>query len=333
MPRTRVPLRKYKSFNRAVIFVVMFIAVLFIIRGINQSGLPSELGSLLNADFENFRALQQFEEDKSKEVQQKLAGFWTYSEGDPETSPVAKREYIELIDNGMIWMIREWFINTPSGDNYKVSHVANGFFNPYSYSPDNHAYFCEARIIRQAFVFDGDSCYGASQVDEIWPITINEDRSVININRRDYQPYTGDMMEFFPDGGALLDIVDLISLRRCPAGTDMSAIARRTLARYIDAVPFFAREQAVHSIIHTYYKPLVIDEIVRRYDPRAVPEEMSMRLTLSAEGAVTDLRYRPAKIATKRFDDAITPEMRAWLFPAVGDTDDAQRMQIVVRVK
>jgi hypothetical protein len=292
------------------------------------------LASLLNADFENFRALQQFEEDVSHEVRQKLAGFWTYSEGDPETSPVAKRGYIEMIDNGMIWMIREWFINTPAGESYKVSHVANGFFNPYSHSPDNDSYFCETRIIRQAFVFAGDTCYGASQVDDIWPISISDDRSVININRRDYQAYTGDdITEFFPNGGVLLDIVDKISLRRCPAGTDMSILARRILADYITAVPFFARTQAVESLIHTYYRPLVIDEMVRRYDPRAVPDEMAVRLTLSAEGEVTNLRYRPAKIATKRFDDAITPEMRRWAFPAVGDTDDNQRVEVTVRVR
>ena len=334
--QSHVKHRKYKSYKSGLILLGLLIISWVLITSINKSGIPAGLAGLINADYENFRNLEQFDSARAQEARGLVAGFWTYSAGDAETSPVAKREYLELNANGMVWMVRVWQIRAPSGDRYTVTHVAMGFMSPYSYNPGGGNYYCETRIIRQAYIFDGDTCYGASQADEIWELGLGaggEERDrALTMNRREYRPYVGDLKDFFPESG-LLKIVDKITLAGCAAAADMSWASKKLLARSMNAVPFFARADAVESLIHTYYKPLVLEELARRYDPRAVPDVMDIRMTISPEGAVTDLKHRGAKVVTKRFDDLAVLDMKGWLYPAVGDTDDSQTLDVKVRVK
>jgi len=331
MQSPRVPKRKNSSLRNAAILLFMLILVLFMANGLKKSGLPSTLSSLLNADYENFRNLEQFDSLKSVEVQKELAGFWTYSAGSPQNSPVAKREYMELIANGMLWQVNVWDVNLPSGGQSVITHVINGYVNPYSYSPDNSAFYCETRVIRQVFIADGDTCYGQSQADEIWQIGKGED-GTLSVNRRVYQPYGGEIKEFFPDGG-LLDIIDEFTMRGCGGAASISSLAKRQFSRSLGAVPFFIRAQTVDSLIRTYYKPMVLDELTRQYDPRGVPEDMRLKLTLSPDGAVSELKHKSKSLATKRFDDITTMDMKSWLFPPLGDSQDAQTLDLVVRVK
>ena len=332
--KSHVKHRKYKSYKSGLLLLGLLVIAWILITSMNKSGLPANLAGLINADYENFRNLEQFDSVKTQEVRNILAGFWTYAEGEAGTSPVAKRESLELNANGMVWTVRVWDLRTPDGEAHKLTQVIMGFLSPYSIGPNGN-YYCETRIIRQAYIFDGDTCYGASQVDEIWEAAHASDGAsgrVLTLNRRDYRPYEGDLMEFFPNI-ALLRIVDKVTLSACPVAADMPRMSKKILARSMTAAPFFARAAAVDSLIRTYYKPLVFDELARRYDPRAVPDIMDIKMTISPEGAVTDFKYRGAKVVTKRFDDLAVLDMKGWLYPPVGDTDDPQTLEIKVRVK
>ncbi|MDR0331769.1 MAG: hypothetical protein LBH93_08695 [Chitinispirillales bacterium] len=351
--KSRVKLRKYPSYKAGLLLALLFVISWVMIDGMRKSGLPSGLASLLHSDFENFKNLEQFDSAKSLEVQKAIAGLRVYAEGDPESSPVAKRESMELIDNGMLWMVSAWDINTPSGERHTMTHVMYGYVRPYSYSPDNRSYYCEVRIIRQIFANGLDTCYGASQVDEIWQIGIGEgggannvsginnnsgvdgagNNAVLTVNRREYRPYVGDIKKFFPGNAAILSAIDKITLGACPASATLPWFSKKTLARSMDAVPFFARAGAIESLIRSYYKPIVLDELARRYDPRAVPDAMDIRMTVSPEGAVTGFKLRRSKIQTKRFDDLAALDMKSWLFPAVADSDEGQTIEVMVRVK
>jgi hypothetical protein len=313
----------------------MLVIVLIMATGLQRSGLPGNLAMLMHGDFENFRHLVQFDSLKVREVQKEIAGFWMFAEGDTATSPVAKREYMEIVDNGMLWQVNDWFINKPSGGRSRVTQVKNGFVNPYSYTPENDAWYVQTRIIRQIFVADSDTCYGTSQVDEIWIINKNED-GTIRVNYRDYEKYAGELTEFFPDGD-LLDIVDKITMRRCASATSIESIAKRLLARSLDPVMFFQREQAIDRLINKYYRPIVLDELVRLHDPRTVPDELNIRLTIGIDGAVTDIRHRQtgmlARLITRRFDERAIMDMNSWLFPAVIDASEDQRLEKIIRVR
>ena len=335
MRRSRVPRRKSASFRNAFILLFMLVVILLFATGLQRSGLPSNLATLVHGDYENFRYLEPFDSLKTLEVQAELAGFWTFAEGDAEASPVAKREYIELIDNGILWQVNEWFINAPSGGRNVVTQVKNGFVNPYSYNPANDAFYCETRIIRQFFVAGADTCYGASQVDEIWHVNKTADGALM-VNNRGYRPFEGDIGEFFPDGG-LLDIIDDINMRRCASATDMQFIAKRVLARSLEPVMFFIRAQTVNELVNAYYKPIVFDELALMHDPRTVPEVMNVRLTIAPDGSVSNVRHRPAGLMerqiTRRFDERALMDMPGWLFPPVADSEEAQSVELSIRVR
>jgi len=331
--------RKYKSYKSGLLLLGLLIISWVVITSVNKSGIPAGLASLINADYENFRSLERFDSATAEKVRKEIAGYWAYEYGDKE-SPVRKHERIELIGNGIVWLTRVWELRTPDGEAHNITQVATAYVSPYSESSGG-GYYCETRIIRQAYIYDGDTCYGASQVDEIWEIglrgggaadTAGANGRVLTLNRREYLPYTGDLQKFYPDI-ALLKVVDKISLSACPAAADFPWLSKKILARSMNAVPFFSRAGAVEELIRSYYKPIVLDELSRRYDPRAVPEVMGIKLTISPEGSVTKLKYRGAKVVTKRFDDLAVLDMKSWLFPAVGDTDDPQTLNITVRVK
>ncbi len=344
--KTRVKHRKYKSYKSGLLLLGLLVISWILITSINKSGIPAGLAGLINADYENFRNLERFDSVKVQEVRDGIAGLWTYvSEEGGSKSPVVKRDYLELNANGMVWMVRVWDLRMPDGELHAYTQVIMGYMSPYSYAGGGAGvggpYYCETRIIRQAYIFDGDTCYGASQVDEIWEVGLNEVAAVADggdanrvlaINRREYRPYFGEVKKFLPDG-TLPNVVDMISLSACPAAADMSWASKKLLARSMNAVPFFARAGMVDSLIHAYYKPMVLDELARRYDPRAVPDVMKIRMTISPEGVVTALKYSGAKVVTKRFDDLAVLNMKGWLYPPVGDSNEPQTLDVKVRVK
>jgi hypothetical protein len=315
-----------------VILVVILACAWFFIRSFQNSGAAGGIAGLINSDYENFRNLAPFDEDTVKAAQKRISGYWIYAEGDTAKSPVAKREYMEVIDNGIIWQVTDWYINTPSGGSHKITRVHTGYVAPFSYSRDGGAYVCEMRVIRQAYIADGDTCYGASQVDDMWLVFRGVGDTVLTVNQRDYALYTGDIKEFFPEGVSL-GIVDKVTLGACGAASSLQFYSKRALGGSLNAVPFFARAQAVDSLVRVYYKPIVFDEMVRKYDPRSVSDELDVRLTLSPEGELTDVKRKPSNMLTKRFDDRAAAEIRSWLFPAVGDTDDPQKIKLTVKVR
>jgi len=328
----RAPVRrKNNSFFTAMILLVALIMIWFLHKGLNNSGLPPGLANLLNADFENFRNLEQFTEERTDEVKKLISGFWVFSEGDEISDPVAKREYLEIIDNGIIWHVKQWFINDPAGSRSVLTHVAHGYTRPYSYSHDGNVYLNETRTMRQVFIAPAplDTCYGSSQLDEMWQINLND--NLLTVNQREYAPYNGELSEFFPEG-IDLDIVDEVTLRKC-AATDLSRMAKRVLARSFIDLPASARSQSAESLINTYYKPIVFDELVRRYDPRAVPDEVQLQFTLNGDGSISNLKNRSAKIITKRFDDMALIDIGSWLFPPSADNKEPQRVDLTVKVR
>lgn len=319
----------------------LLVIIWILVTSVNKSGLPSGLAKVINADYENFRGLKPFDSTEVLEVRERIAGFWTYTSG-AQGDPVVKREYMEIIGNGIVWMVRVWELRAPDGERHELTQVATGYVSPYSYASGGSGYYSEMLIIRQAYMFGGDTCYGASQSNEMWEVelsgsgvgvdTVGGSGRALTVNRREYRPYVGDIKKFFPEG-VNLKIVDAISLVGCPAAISLPWASKKLLARSMNAVPFFARAGMVDSLINSYYKPLVLEELARRYDPRAVPDVIDVSMTIAADGTVTALKHRGAKVITKRFDDLAVPDMKSWLYPAVMDSNEPQTLDILVRIK
>ena len=87
----------------------------------------------------------------------------------------------------------------------------NGYLIPYGKRSGKNDYACDVRIIRQTFIVGTDTCYGASQTDELWSIEKKPD--VLMCNNRSFNSYSGKLEEFFPDG--MIDLVDEMIMNGC----------------------------------------------------------------------------------------------------------------------
>ncbi len=297
-------------------------------QGLNKTGLPSGLANILNSDFENYRNLEQFDKAKAEEVRKQLAGFWTYSEDDAENDVVSKKEWVEIIDNGIVWQMNKWYIRLPSGETSELTQVLHAYISPYSYSPDQSTYYCEAHLISQIFIADEDTCYGKKQ-DEMWEIEHRDGH--LAINKRSYVPYHGELQSFYPDN-SLLDLPDRVDIDACPAAVSMSYLGKKVLGESLVPIPVSGREKSVKSLVKAYYKPIVFEEMVRRLDSRALPDTMRVLMTLSDKGEVVKLKNKSRKITTSPFDELAEPDMKGWEFPALDKEAEPKEIELFIPV-
>ncbi|MDG5814497.1 hypothetical protein QA601_05385 [Chitinispirillales bacterium ANBcel5] len=322
--RTRT--QKKNSYIKALALLLVLIVGIILYSKISSGGMMSGLAGLLNADFENFRNLTRFDEDQLDAIREEFAGFWVYDFGDPEVDPVAVSERLELIDNGIAWHVITWTLNLPSGERERFHHVRNGYFVPYSLSHDSSTNLCEGIIIHQALVTEADTCYGESKALEMWELSFQDDN--LNFNNRIFTKYDGELLEFFPDND-LLPLVDRIDVRACRMGLTLRHLSRASLKDNFDEVKG-DRKTIVESIIEEYYTPLEIEEMVRGYDERAIPESIDVTLNISKEGEVTNFRNHSTSLVTARFNKELNREIKGWVFPAF-QKDESFRITIPLK--
>ena len=312
---------KRTSYIKALVLFAVLIMVYILYYQINRSGVFSDFTALFDADFESYRNLAQFDDDQKKEITEELAGFWQFSKGDPSVDPVSKIERLELIDNGIVWHMIHWTINLPSGKQVELAHGRHAYFEPFSYNPDESAKYSEAWVIRQLFILDNDTCYGESQVLELWEFDIFSDTLIFN--NRIYTHYDGELKDFFPED-QLLDVINRIDLNTCRRGASLSQLAKRAVLENMSSFGWKSQKEAIANLIDLFYKPAVIDEMVRDNNFSSVPDSISYTLTIAFDGSVENVRNNRTSTAARRFNDALIKEINSWVFTESQDEGTVQ---------
>ncbi|KMQ52485.1 hypothetical protein CHISP_0752 [Chitinispirillum alkaliphilum] len=294
---------------------------------VNQSGFISGLAGYLNVEFESYRNLIQFEEEEKGQIRGKLAGLWEFSQGDPDSDAVSKVERLELNENGIVWHVIHWTLNLPSGEQVNIAQGRHGYYEPFSFSHDESVIYCEAWVIRQAFANEKDTCYGESQVLEMWEFDIRDD--VLEFNKRDFAAYTGELREFFPQV-EIVDVINQFDLASCRRITDISTLAKRVLSQKLEMDVKKDDSKTIEDMIRTYYEPIVIEEMVRTYKTVSVPDSAELTITVTPEGRVSNVRNNNRKLTAVRFNDALIREIGTWRFPA---SDKEQRINHTIRFR
>ena len=315
------------SYIRAIMLLSVLVIAFVLYRSLIRDGLPGGLAGLLNADFEAYRNLSRFEEPQQVEIRNKLAGFWEYSQGNPDEDPVSKTERLELIDNGIVWHIVSWVINLPSGAQNTLFHARQAYFTPFSYSQDTSLIYCEALVVRQIFISGKDTCYGENHELEMWEMDIEE--NLLHFNNRVYSRYEGELADFFQDN-RLLRVVDQIDLGPCEMGTTLRTISKGLIAENPGEVEAGKREAVINSMIEMYYRPLIIEEFTRNQDQRTVPDSVNLTLVVSRDGAVTNIRNHSTGLTTVRFNRALSHEIQSWVFPS-SESDETFSITLPVK--
>ena len=301
------------SFVQAILLIVFlalgYLGYTFLKRG----GLTAGLNSFMSTDISDFRSLQAMDEEKKNALKKVLGGFWVFTTGD-SLAPVQKEEHLELRDNGIIWQVNRWRVTYPDGDTAEYFHVRYGYLNPYSIAADEKSIVCEVRSIRQVFIIDNDTCFGESQVDELWQARMSD--SLLVMNRKRYLPYDGVVTAFFPEG--MIDLIDKLIMNDCTGKFSLGRVVEehlRTLYQTDDATRT-CDTIVVGKTIHDYFLPAVVDEIFSSipYFP-SLPSSVGFPLSVKPDGMVSLTLSRAKRTQADHFSELLFSTMEHWPFP------------------
>lgn len=298
------------SLIKGFVLLVLLILGFMIASRIKRFGLPSQASSLINIDYDVSRQkMSQLKESQQDSLRKAFAGFWV-SETNGSNTAVKKSDHLELRDNGIIWQVINWFVTFPSGDTISMYLVRNAYLIPYGKHSGKSGYACDVRIIRQTFIVGQDTCYGASQADELWLVEKNSDG--IKFNDRFLQNYHGELSSFFPEG--MIDLVDKLELVSCAPGSTLQMFANDAIKQQlkgIAAVDF--KEESVHQWIDNYFNPIIVDDILHSQLIFSVPESLTVSFAVSSEGNVLEPVIKSGKKG--RVSEMLIQNIRSWSFP------------------
>ncbi|MBN1578041.1 MAG: hypothetical protein JW913_15885 [Chitinispirillaceae bacterium] len=301
------------SYVQAILLLVFLALGILGYKVLKKGGFTSGLNAFINMDVKDFRSLQSMKEEQKLSLQKSFGGFWVNRTADPDAL-IRKNDRLELRDNGIIWQVVHWLVLYPCGDTGSYYHIRHGYLNPYSVAADRRSIVCEVRTIRQIFIYGADTCFGRSQVDELWQ-TRKED-SLLVMNRKRYLPYHGELSDFFPEG--MIDLIDKPMLKDCEHNLDLAHIVRNRLAgcyqnnkatRTCDTV-------VIKEELSEYFKSAFVDEIFTAipYFPK-LPDSMSLPIKLKHDGTITLDLSKGARARADHFEARILDQIEAWPLP------------------
>ena len=310
-------------------FIQALLLVLFLALGylgysvLKKGGLTAGINSFLNTDISEFRSLQAMNEEQKTALKKVFGGFWVYRTASSD-DPIQKEECLELRDNGIIWEVIRWQVAYPDMDTAVYYHVRYGYLNPYSIAADEKSVVCEVRTIRQVFIVDGDTCFGQSQVDELWQTRKND--SLLIMNRKRFHPYKGELSEFFPEG--MIDLIDKLIMTDCTHGYSLGEVVSTHLRECYqnNELTRTCDTTMLKQVLSDYFEKAVMEELFSSipYFP-ALPEEVEVPLTLRPDGGVI-LDISKAKREQKdHFTELLYGDVENWPFPRC----DAREMPVL----
>lgn len=302
------------SLIKSVALLAIFICGFYIVIHLSHHGLPANISSFVNADADVSRQkMVQMSETQQDSVRKAVAGFWV-SEFNNQNGTVRKSDNLEIRDNGIIWQVINWAVTFPSEDTLSMYLARNGYLIPYGKRSGKNDYACDVRIIRQTFIVGTDTCYGASQTDELWSIEKKPD--VLMCNNRSFNSYSGKLEEFFPDG--MIDLVDEMIMNGCAPGYNLQLYARDAIcAQLQNLAPIEFNKETMQQWISHYYGPLIVDDILHSQLLFTIPESLTVSIGISADGKVTQSRIKSG--VSGRVSQLIMQSLNRWEFPRYND--------------
>lgn len=322
----------YKKGSSKTSFIQAILLITFLVIGylgfkiLKRGDMSAGLNAFVNMDMENIRPLQAMEEEKKLALQKVFGGFYVHETGDT-SAKVRKYDCLELRDNGIIWQVIEWRVQYPSGDTVSYYHIRYGYLNPYSVAGNGKDIVCEVRTIRQVFIHGTDTCFGASQVDELWQ-TRKEDTLLV-MNRKEYTPYKGELSTFFPVG--MIDLIDKLINKDCTHGYSAAMGIRDYLADYFrTSAATGADTISIANILSTYFIPSFAEEVFSTipYYP-VLPDSLSIPLRISGKGRPAVALSKGKRAQIGHFETVMYNELESWVVAPNGMKE--QQMHYTIR--
>ena len=307
------------SFVQAVLLVVFFVLAFLGYKVLKGGGFTGGLNSFVNMDAPNFRPLESMKEEEKVALQKSFGGFWVYATNDTSAA-IQKHDCLELRDNGIIWEVIHWRVAYPTGDTASYYHVRYGYLKPYSIAADERTIVCEVRTLRQVYIYNNDTCFGHSQVDELW--NARKEDSLFILNRKRYTPYKGELSQFFPD--TMIDLIDKLLLNECHHTLNLSYLVKEKLEDcYQNSESTRTCDRsAIKRAVNEYFKAAYVDELFPAlpYFP-SLPESTRLPFALHFDGKATLELSKNHRVQAHHVEGLIFKEFESWPFPRCDSKD------------
>jgi hypothetical protein len=288
-----------------------------------------------------YKKTYRFSEEEKVAFLKNHAGLWIFDiQTMADGKMVGKKDRLEIKENGIIWQVVEWSIPLPSGAVSSFCQIKTAFLKPYGIVKGDSV--CDAYVLTQAFVENGDTCFGAWTYPELWSLKI--DGGAMVFNRRRYTPFRGELADFFPAGAIAsvqsaegqffkdtvmgTTINQLYSVRRTDPKsgtvrlipirdsiTDLSDLLKKSIQRKLSSLEVDkVNREFVISGISSYYDPFIITEKMRSF-PRELPEKISASFTVKTNGVPDTIKLTSAVTIDKMLSEAVSKEIGSWHFP------------------
>ncbi len=247
--------RQSGNFPKALILAVILVFSFYMYSRISKDGVPRQFLDIFDEGQVDFTKLEQFSETERDSIRRAIAGFWTY-ESD-SAAPLYLRDRIELKDNGIIWRVTQYQLITPRGEIDAVTHIQHAYLNPYALTGKKPSHmYAEVRIIRQAYIFDKDTCYGQSHEDQVWELQATAEE--FGMLGRSYGDWgERDLALFFPAGA--IDIIDQFELDECPTGYSAPILLRGAIIGELVVDTVATRDSSLtYRLATDYYTDLCL---------------------------------------------------------------------------
>lgn len=270
------------SYTKALLLLGLLVFLFIIASNVKEHGLPSQFQLLLSTS-PGTKETSLLDSTKQVQVKNALEGFWVF---DSTYNPnLKKTDLVEYKTNGYVWQVTMWSIKTSQTDSFKISRILNAYTNPYAkHSHDSLSFTCETRIIRQAYIYNEDTCYGQSNLDEIW--TLGRVTENFNLNGRIFKKYTGEITKFFPD--SMIDLVDKLSLNACDIQRDPRIESMNLLSKLSNTLKDSA---SISTFLNQFYYPLCVEEITREQygNSEKIPNSLAVQFEIK-DGNLHDIK-------------------------------------------
>ncbi|MBN1306938.1 MAG: hypothetical protein JXA18_03410 [Chitinispirillaceae bacterium] len=305
--------RAKSSFVQAILLIIFLVLGFLGYKKLKKGGFASGLAAFINVDVKDFRPLQSMKEEQKKALQKSFGGFWVNRTVD-SNALLQKDDCLELRHNGIIWQVVHWLVRYPCGETGSYYHIRHGYLNPYSVAADRRSIVCEVRTIRQLFINGSDTCFGRSQVDELWQA--RKEDSLLVMNRKRYFPYHGALPEFFPEG--MIDLIDMLLLNSCEDIPNLSHIVGNRLDSCYqqDKTARPCDTAVINEELSEYFKPAFVDELFAAmpYFP-VLPDSMILPIQLHHDGTVSLDISKGERAQVDHFEERILDRIESWPFP------------------
>ncbi len=198
------PLRRQPptgSFLKTVFMVVALVFVVVVILSLQRNGLPGPLSDMFTQQEAAIpgREFAVLDEPGKAAVMGVLSGFWRAELRSAELPGVREgHDGVEVKDNGIVWRVTHYTLQTAQGEQVYYQRTLDAYLRPFGWVKGKDSVMaCDVRVLREAIIVGGDTCFSAGPVDVVWEVGMAG--AVPSFGPAlEYAAYDGDLHEFFP---------------------------------------------------------------------------------------------------------------------------------------